>query len=199
MAALSPLSSGGLLLIEPRRHEDERGWFAETYSAARLSGVGIDCPFVQDNQSWSRNAGTVRGLHFQRPPGGQAKLVSCLKGRILDMVVDLRAGSPSYGDSLAVELTDNGEQLFVPVGYAHGFMTLTDDVRVAYKVSSPYTPALEMGIRWNDPVLGIAWPTTAAEAILSPRDRAWPLMSQFDSPFAYDGGPPLELTRIKAG
>lgn len=186
----------GVLLIEPRRHGDERGWFAETYSAARLAALGIDCAFPQDNQSWSHRAGTVRGLHFQRPPGAQAKLISCLGGRILDIVVDIRVGSPSYGESLTVELRDDGHQLFVPVGFAHGFITLTDDVRVAYKVSSLYDPALEMGLAWDDPSLKIPRAAASTEITLSPRDRIWPSLSELESPFQYEDGPRLGLSKV---
>lgn len=186
-----------MLLIEPRRHGDPRGWFSETYSARRLSALGIACDFPQDNHSWSRQAGTVRGLHFQGPPSGQSKLVSCLRGKIFDVVVDLRVGSPSYGRHLSVELTDNGEQLYVPVGFAHGFVTLTDDVSVSYKVSSPYDPAREGGLMWDDPRLGIEWPSTAGGALLSERDRTWPPLSDLFSPFTYDDGPALSLTRVR--
>lgn len=185
-----------VLLVEARRHADERGWFSETYSARRLGALGIDGDFPQDNQSWSRSAGTVRGLHFQRPPLAQAKLVACLRGRIFDVVVDLRVGSPSFGRSLTIELTDQGEQLFVPVGFAHGFVTLTDDVIVAYKVSALYDPAADAGLAWNDPALAIDWPVPADGPILSAKDAALPLLSGVVSPFVYDGGGPLSLTRI---
>ncbi len=184
-----------VVLIAARRHEDERGWFSETYSARRLADLGIACGFPQDNQSWSRTAGTVRGLHFQRPPAAQAKLVGCLRGRILDVVVDLRVGSPSFGRSLTVELTDGGDQLFVPVGFAHGFVTLTDDVTVAYKVSSLYDAGAEGGLAWNDPALGIDWPLVAGRSVVSERDAALPPLALLDSPFAYEGGGPLTLTR----
>ncbi|WP_428151663.1 dTDP-4-dehydrorhamnose 3,5-epimerase [Brevundimonas sp.] len=188
--------SSNVLLIEARRHSDERGWFSETYSARRLGDLGIACDFPQDNQSWSRLAGTVRGLHFQRPPSAQAKLVSCLRGKILDVVVDLRVGSPGFGDSLTVELTDAGEQLFVPVGFAHGFMTLTDDTVVAYKVSSLYDPDADAGLAWNDPALAINWPFPAGGPVVSERDAALPPLSALDSPFVYEGGGPISLTRV---
>ena len=188
--------SSNVRLVEARRHSDERGWFSETYSARRLDEVGIACEFPQDNQSWSRLAGTVRGLHFQRPPSAQAKLVACLRGRIFDVVVDLRAGSPSFGRSLTVELTEAGEQLFVPVGFAHGFITLTDDTVVAYKVSSLYDPGADAGLAWNDPALAIDWPLPASGPIVSERDARLPMLSALDSPFAYDGGGPISLTRV---
>ena len=187
--------SSNVLLIEARRHSDERGWFSETYSSRRLRALGIACDFPQDNQSWSRAAGIIRGLHFQRPPSAQAKLVACLRGRIFDVVVDLRVGSPSFGLGLSVELTDAGEQLFVPVGFAHGFMTLTDDTVVAYKVSSLYDPDADAGLAWNDPALKIDWPLPESGPIVSNRDAGLPMLSALDSPFAYDGGGPITLTR----
>lgn len=189
-------STGSILLIEPRRHVDARGWFAETYSTTRLAALGIDCAFPQDNQSWSRSAGTVRGLHFQRPPSAQAKLVACLKGRIFDVVVDLRVGSPSYGRSLGVELTDGGEQLLVPTGFAHGFVTLTDDVIVSYKVSSLYHPDAEAGLAWNDPALAIDWPLPSSGPIVSERDASLPTLAALNSPFVYEGGEPIGLARV---
>ncbi|MBU1346969.1 MAG: dTDP-4-dehydrorhamnose 3,5-epimerase [Alphaproteobacteria bacterium] len=184
-----------VLLIGARRHADARGWFSETFVAPRLKALGIACDFPQDNMSLSREAGTIRGLHFQRPPSAQAKLISCLRGRIFDVVVDVRTGSPSYGRSLTVELTDGGEQLFVPVGFAHGFMTLTDDAIVAYKVSGLYDPSAEGGLVWNDPALAIDWPTPARGPTLSDRDAALPRLSELDIPFEYEGGGPLTLER----
>lgn len=185
-----------LLLIQPRRHADARGWFSETYSARRLGELGVSCDFPQDNQSWSQNVGTVRGLHFQRPPSAQAKLISCLRGRVFDVVVDLRVGSPSFGRSVTVELTDQGEQLFVPVGFAHGFMTLTDDAIVAYKVSALYDPGADAGLAWNDPALAIDWPVSPGGAIVSDRDAILPMLAALDSPFVYEGGGPIGLTRV---
>lgn len=178
-----------LTLIRPHRHADARGWFSETYSARLFDAIGLDIRFVQDNQSLSRNPGTVRGLHFQRPPAAQAKLIGCLSGRLLDCVVDIRPGSPTFGRSLTVELTEAGEQLFVPVGFAHGFVTLTADVRAVYKVSSPYDRDAEGGIAWNDPVLAIDWPLPGVEPTISDKDTALPPLSQLASPFVYDGEP----------
>lgn len=184
------------LLIQPVRHRDDRGWFSETYSSTRLAALGIACDFPQDNQSWSRESGTVRGLHFQRPPAAQAKLVTCLRGRIFDVVVDLRVGSPSYGRSVTIELTDLGEQLFVPVGFAHGFVTLTNDVIVAYKVSSLYAPGADAGLAWNDPALAIDWPLPAGGPTVSERDAALPTLAALDSPFLYEGDGPIGLIRV---
>lgn len=190
-------ATGPVRLIRPKRFEDARGWFCETYSTGAFARLGIPDVFVQDNHSLSRPVGTVRGLHFQTPPAGQAKLVRCVRGRILDVAVDVRAGSPTYGRWVAAELSaENGHQLFVPVGFAHGFATLEPDTEVAYKVSALYAPACDGGIRWDDPALGIDWRLPAGVApVLSPKDAALPLLAEFDSPFAYDGVPlaPLDI------
>lgn len=179
-----------LQLLRPRRFTDERGWFSETYSRRAAAEAGIADAFVQDNHSLSRAVGTVRGLHFQLPPDAQSKLVRCLRGRIMDVAVDIRRGSPTYGRAVGTELTaEGGSQLFVPVGFAHGFVTLEPDTEVAYKVSAPYVASSESGIRFDDPALGIDWPLPASGAVLSPRDRQLPLLSAFDSPFPYDGQP----------
>ncbi|WP_298158083.1 dTDP-4-dehydrorhamnose 3,5-epimerase [Brevundimonas sp.] len=195
----SNVTPSRLLLIPPLRHRDDRGWFSETYSARRLAALGIDCRFPQENQSFSARAGTVRGLHFQHPPSAQAKLVSCLAGRILDYVADIRVGSPTFGKSMAVELTDAGEQLFIPIGFAHGFVTLVDETTVSYKVSAPYDPATEDGIAWNDPDLGIDWPLPAGGAILSDKDGRLGPLSLLQSPFAYEGSGPLVLESLPTG
>jgi len=179
-----------VLLLKTRRFGDNRGWFAETYSMARFSALGIDDIFVQDNHSFSAAKGTLRGLHFQTPPHGQAKLVRCTRGRILDVAVDVRRGSPTYGKWVSAELTaQNGDQLFVPVGFAHAFLTLEPDCEVVYKVTGLYAPANDGGIRWNDPDVGIAWPLPPGDVTLSDKDAALPLLKDFDSPFAYDGVP----------
>jgi dTDP-4-dehydrorhamnose 3,5-epimerase len=156
----------------------------------------VKCSFPQENQSWSAAAGTVRGLHFQHPPSAQAKLVCCLRGRILDCVVDLRVGSPSFGRSLTVELTSAGEQLFVPVGFAHGFVTLVPDTLVSYKVSSPYDPDVEDGFGWDDPFLRINWPLPVSGPVLSEKDSSLKPFALLNSPFAYEGEGPLSLTRV---
>jgi len=177
-------------IIVPKRHADARGWFSETFHDQRLVDLGITCRFVQDNQSSSTHTGTLRGLHFQLPPAAQAKLVTVLRGRILDVAVDGRRGSPTYGKSVSIELSDqDGKQLYVPVGFAHGFLTLTDDVLVMYKVSNYYAPAHDSGIRWNDPDVAFPWPRREADLIISDKDRGLPFLCQFDSPFAYDGHP----------
>lgn len=188
--------TGNVCYIKAIRHADDRGWFSETFSSSRMAALGLQTVFVQDNQSWSRRRGTVRGLHFQRPPSAQAKLVSCLRGRILDVVVDLRRGSPTFGQHLAVELEDNGDQIFVPEGFAHGFITLTDDVLLSYKVSRPYDPLLDDGIVWNDPDLAIDWPVAEVRPTLSERDKALPRLSGLQSPFDYGGGGPMCLLSV---
>jgi dTDP-4-dehydrorhamnose 3,5-epimerase len=176
--------------IQPRRFGDARGWFMETYSEASALANGIDVRFVQDNQSFSSAPGTVRGLHFQRPPHAQAKLVRCVRGSIMDYAVDVRKGSPTYGQYVGAKLTAaGGEQLFVPIGFAHGFVTLEPDVEIAYKVSEVYAPDCDGGIIWNDPTVGIDWPLPDTGAVLSNKDRALPTLAEFDSPFAYDGRP----------
>jgi dTDP-4-dehydrorhamnose 3,5-epimerase len=182
-------------LLTPRRHADGRGWFCETFNARALAGQGVDAAFVQDNLALSRAVGTLRGLHFQAPPHAQVKLVSCLRGAIFDVSVDLRKGSPSYGRWVGTRLTaENGRQVFVPIGFAHGYVTLEPQTEVFYKVSDYYAPASEAGLRFDDPDIGISWPLPASAAVLSEKDRALPLLRDFESPFAYDGAPlePLE-------
>ena len=186
-------------IIVPKRHVDDRGWFSETFHEQRLRDIGITCRFVQDNQSSSKRAGTLRGLHFQLPPAAQAKLVTVLRGRILDVAVDVRRGSPTFGKHVSTELSaESGRQLYIPVGFAHGFLTLEDDVVVMYKVSDYYAPAHDSGIRWNDPDIAIPWPFKDADIIMSDKDRRLPLLKEFASPFAYDGHPlgPLTVTEL---
>jgi dTDP-4-dehydrorhamnose 3,5-epimerase len=182
-------------IIVPKRYVDERGWFSETFHDQRLSAIGIRCRFVQDNQSSSKRKGTLRGLHFQLSPAAQAKLVTVLKGRILDVAVDVRQGSPTFGQYVSAELSfESGHQLYIPIGFAHGFLTLEDDVVVTYKASNYYAPAYESGIRWNDPDIAFPWPMNNASIIISDKDRRLPLLREFASPFAYDGHPLLPLT-----
>ena len=186
-------------LIIPKRHRDDRGWFSESYYKSRLADIGITCDFVQDNLSSSTRAGTLRGLHFQRPPAAQAKLISVVRGRILDVAVDIRRGSPTYGKHISIELSaELGHQLYIPVGFAHGFLTLESDVVVMYKASEYYAPAQDAGIRWNDPDIACPWPIEGADAIVSDKDRRLPPLKEFSSPFSYDGHPlaPLSATKI---
>ena len=162
-------------LIAPRRFSDARGIFCETWSRTAWQAAGIDADFVQDNQSLSRAVGTVRGLHFQIPPVAQGKLVRVLRGAIFDVVVDIRRDRPSFGRFATATLSgENGLQLYVPAGFAHGFCTLEPDSEVLYKVTAPYSPAQERGILWSDPALAIPWPVSPAAAILSDKDRVLP-------------------------
>jgi dTDP-4-dehydrorhamnose 3,5-epimerase len=166
---------GGLVLIEPAVHPDSRGFFLETFRANEYRELGIDVEFVQDNHSRSQRD-SIRAFHFQLEPG-QAKLIRVARGTIYDVAVDLRRGSPTYGRHEAVELSDtNHRQLFVPIGFAHGFCVLSDVADVTYKVSSYYDPATERGIAFDDPDLGVQWP--ASEPIVSDRDRTNPKLSE---------------------
>jgi dTDP-4-dehydrorhamnose 3,5-epimerase len=177
-------------LISPRRFGDDRGWFSETYHSDKYRALGVDVAFIQDNHSLSRAPWVLRGLHFQIPPYAQDKLVRCLKGSIWDVAVDVRRDSPTYGRWVAAELSEeNGRQLFVPVGFAHAFLTLTPDTEVAYKVSAPYAPECDGGLIWSDPALDIAWPLSGNAPVLSDKDMRLPALADWTSPFAYDGDP----------
>jgi dTDP-4-dehydrorhamnose 3,5-epimerase len=185
------------LTIVPKRHADNRGWFSEVFHSKRLHDLNIDCTFVQDNLSRSARKGTLRGFHFQGPPAAQAKLVSVVHGSVLDVVVDIRRGSSTYGKWVSVELTsDNGKQLFVPSGFAHGFVTLEDQVTVLYKVSDYYAAANEGGIRWNDRDIAFPWPFKEADITRSERDDRLPFLKDLDSPYPYHGIPLRELPTI---
>ena len=175
----------GLLLLRPQKYRDARGYFVETYNALAFAQVGIDCVFVQDNQALSLRTGTIRGLHFQAPPAAQAKLVRVLNGSIFDVAVDLRHGSRTYGRWRGVSLSAADDaQFFIPVGFAHGYCTLEADTQVAYKVDKFYAPASEAGLRWDDPDIGVKWPTSPGEATISGKDANLPLFKSFVSPFA---------------
>jgi dTDP-4-dehydrorhamnose 3,5-epimerase len=178
MSSIEPTAIEAVKIITPRRFGDARGWFSEVYSKKLFDEVGIGLDFVQDNHSSSRTKGTLRGLHFQTPPFAQDKLVRVTQGRILDVAVDLRRSSPTFGQHVAVELSqENGRQLLVPVGFAHGFCTLEDDTEVLYKVTNYYAPAHDFGLAWDDPELGIAWPVSAGGAILSDKDLTHPRLA----------------------
>ena len=174
-------------IVEPRVFGDHRGWFMESYSKAVFLKAGIDCDFVQDNQSFSAQKGTLRGLHYQLNPKCQAKIVRCTKGAILDVAVDIRKGSPMYKKWVAVELSaENKKQLFIPRGFAHGFVTLTDDVEVQYKADNYYAPECDGNIRYDDPDIGVNW--GGGEFILSEKDKNAPLLKdRMNLNFIYDG------------
>lgn len=177
----------GLILIEPKRFGDHRGFFAETYSRQTYAAFGVDVEFVQDNHSLSAAVGTVRGLHFQSPPHAQAKLVRCGRGAIFDVAVDIRRGSPTYGRWAGFALTaENGAQLYIPAGFAHGFATLEPDSEIVYKCSDYYVPEAEGALRWDDPTIGIDWPIIG-DAILSDKDAKAPLLADLCSPFSFEG------------
>jgi dTDP-4-dehydrorhamnose 3,5-epimerase len=181
---------GPIKLIRPRRFGDDRGWFSETYHSDKYKALGVDVAFIQDNHSLSRAPWVLRGLHFQTPPYAQDKLVRCLKGRIWDVAVDVRRGSPTFGQWVGAELSEeNGRQLFVPIGFAHGFLTLAPDTEVAYKVSAPYAPECDGGLIWNDPALDVAWPLEGNLPVLSEKDAQLPGFTGWTSPFAYDDDP----------
>lgn len=185
---IKALDLPGVVLLRPRRFADARGHFVETYNEKAFAAAGIAARFVQDNQSYSANRGTVRGLHFQLPPAVQSKLVRVLQGSVYDVAVDLRAGSPTYGQWRGETLTaDKGEQFFVPGGFAHAFCTLEPGTVVAYKVDDFYAPACDSGLIWNDPDLAIDWPVAPDEVVLSDKDLKLGRFADFVSPFTYQG------------
>jgi dTDP-4-dehydrorhamnose 3,5-epimerase len=170
-----------VLLLTPKRHGDARGWLSEVYSRRALEQVGLSDDFVQDNHAFSALAGTVRGLHLQAPPHAHAKLVRCTRGRVFDVVVDVRPGSPSFGRWASAELSaENGAMLYAPRGFAHGYCTLEPDCEVLYKLTDFYAPHAERGVVWNDPAIGIDWPVTAEAAVLNARDRALPPLAALE-------------------
>ena len=177
-----------VVVITPARFGDHRGFFSESYNRAKLVEHGINLEFVQDNHSLSDAVGTVRGLHFQAPPKAQDKLVRCGKGCLYDVAVDIRVGSPTYGQSFGVELSfENGKQLLVPAGFAHGFVTREPGTEIIYKCTEDYAPATEGALRWNDPALGLDWGIDDANAVLSDKDKVAPMLADLRSPFFYGG------------
>ena len=181
----SPLA--GIILIEPRRFVDDRGFFSETYSHRVYADLGIPEMFIQDNHSISAQTGTLRGLHFQEPPHAQGKLVRCGRGSIFDVAVDIRKGSPTFGQWMGYELTaENGYQIYIPAGFAHGFQTLKPDSEIVYKCTEYYVPDAENIVRWDDSDIGIDWPLMQ-NSVLSKKDTAAPFLAALDSPFTWDG------------
>lgn len=175
----------GVVIVEPKVLGDHRGWFMETYNETNFIEAGINVKFVQDNQSFSAIKGTLRGLHYQLNPKAQTKLVRCTKGEIYDVAVDIRKGSSSFGEWFGIKLSaENKKQLLIPKGFAHGFMTLTEDVEVQYKVDELYAPDCDRGIIWNDPEIGIEWPIDI-KPILSEKDETAPLLKDAESNFIY--------------
>ena len=177
----------GVFVLEPQVFGDARGWFMESWSQRKMHDAGIDVQFVQDNQSFSAQKGTLRGLHYQLNPMCQAKLLRCTRGKIFDVAVDIRKGSPQYGKWVGVELSaENKKQLFIPRGFAHGFITLTDDVEVQYKADNYYAPECDGNIRWDDPDIGVEWPLKPV--ILSEKDSKAPLLKERTNlNFVYEG------------
>lgn len=173
----------GLLIIEPKVFNDGRGYFFESYSKAKFAAAGIDIDFVQDNQSFSHK-GATRGLHAQSAPHAQAKLVRVIQGRVLDVAVDARKGSPTYGKYETIELSaENQLQFFIPEGFLHGFATLEDNTIFVYKVNDYYSKECEVGVKWNDPTLAINWGIAEQDVIISPKDELLPAFKDFMSPF----------------
>jgi dTDP-4-dehydrorhamnose 3,5-epimerase len=190
---LTPTEIADVVEIRPRRFGDHRGWFSEVFKAHVFADAGIDVAFIQDNESFSASPGTIRGLHYQLAPHAQAKLVRVLRGSIADVAVDLRRGSSTFGRHVVVTLSaEAGNQLYVPVGFGHGFCTLEPDTHVAYKVSAPYAPDCERAVRWDDPAIGIAWPDVAGGVVLSDKDLEAPLLS--DQPDLFELAAPGRST-----
>ena len=176
----------GLLRLTPKRHGDYRGFFSESWNKRTLEQAGLFLPeFVQDNHSLSRERGTVRGLHFQSPPHAQGKLVRCGRGRLFDVAVDARVGSPTYGQWFGAELSfENGQQLWIPAGFLHGFMTLEDDTEIVYKCTDHYAPECDGAVRWDS--CGIDWPIAGLDPVISEKDQKAQAFADFKSPFTYE-------------
>jgi dTDP-4-dehydrorhamnose 3,5-epimerase len=180
------LAISEVVRIVPTRHGDHRGYFSEVFKDRWFRDNIADVSFAQDNQSLSAAKGTLRGLHFQTEPFGQGKLVRCIKGAIFDVAVDIRTGSPTYGKWVGAELSaDNGAQLWIPVGFAHGFATLEPDTLIHYKVTAPYSAKDDGGLLWNDPAIGIDWPVEAEDAVLSEKDKMQPHLADLPPVFHY--------------
>lgn len=186
MVEVRNLGLDGVFEIRPRKFADERGFFSETWNAVELARSGIDIGFVQDNHSLSSLRGTLRGLHFQMPPFAQVKLVRVLRGAIFDVAVDIRNGSPTFGQWVGIELSaTDWNQILVPKGFAHGFVTLAPDTEVIYKVSAPYSQPHDRAIRFDDPAIGVQWPVAVGDVVLSAKDAAAPLLADIETGFSY--------------
>ncbi len=185
------------MLVRPRRFADSRGWFSESWNRARFESWGITGDFCQDNHSLSVAKHTLRGVHFQTAPYAQAKLVRCVRGRIWDVAIDLRRASPTFGHWVSAELSsENGDELFIPKGYGHAFLTLEENCEVIYKVDAPYAPEADGGILWRDPRLAIGWPLEGGAPQLSDKDAKLPLLADLALDFPYDDKPLKALERI---
>ncbi|SMX32759.1 dTDP-4-dehydrorhamnose 3,5-epimerase [Octadecabacter ascidiaceicola] len=177
----------GVLILTPDRFTDTRGFFSESYNQSALTDAGIETLFVQDNHSFSLNRNTVRGLHFQSPPYAQTKLVRCGRGACFDVAVDIRVGSPTFGKWVGVELSfENGRQLLVPAGFAHGFVTRVPETEVIYKCSNEYAPHAEHSLRWNDPSIGVDWGMLSSDVVLSDKDAQASFFVDLQSPFTWE-------------
>jgi len=173
----------GLVIVEPTVFGDNRGYFLESYNKKKFEEAIGKVLFVQDNESKS-SKGVLRGLHFQKPPYAQAKLVRCIEGKVLDIAVDIRDGSDTYGQHVSVELSgENKKQVFIPRGFAHGFLVLSNSAIVSYKVDNSYAPTYDAGIRWDDPILNIQWGVNEREVLVSEKDAKLPFFSEFETPF----------------
>ena len=185
----TPAEIPGLIVLRPRVFRDSRGFFSETYNAQQLSQAGISATFIQDNHALSVDDNVVRGLHFQTPPHAQDKLVRVSRGAILDVAVDIRHDSPTFGHHFAIELSvENWTQLWIPKGFAHGYVTRRPNTEVIYKVTEFYAPEADKGLAWNDAALGIDWGVTSTEAILSDKDRSHPCLAELPAFFHYPVG-----------
>jgi dTDP-4-dehydrorhamnose 3,5-epimerase len=188
MPFFNRLAIPDVIEVVPDRHGDERGFFSEVFNAQAWAAGGIDVPFVQDNHSFSASVGVLRGLHFQTPPFAQDKLVRVTRGAVFDVAVDIRKGSPTFGHWVGIELSaEKWNQLFVPAGFAHGFVTLTPDVEFLYKVSALYSRPNDRSIRFDDPAIGVEWPVAASRLTLSDKDRSAPLLADIDTGFVFEG------------
>ncbi len=186
MTEVIETSIADVKVIIPRKFGDHRGFFSETWNQKTLAAIGIETTFVQDNHAFSAEKGTIRGLHYQLPPKAQGKLVRVTRGSVLDVAVDIRKGSPTFGQHVAVELSaENWKQLWVPAGFAHGYCTLTENVEFIYKVNNDYSPEHEAGIIWNDPALGIDWGVAQQQARLSDKDLILPTLAEQDKLFNF--------------